>query len=176
MKEDKLIPIITTVIYLGADEWDAPTSIHEILKVPDNRLLRVIPDYFINLIAPADIADEDFEKFHTDFGFAMKVIKHQKDKATEIIRATNHRRIDRSTAEFLNTVVNLNLVYEEPKEEVTVDMCKAMEENNKRMKIEGAIELLLGMGAKENDIITMIVKQFSVTADYVKALMQPKAV
>ena len=128
MKEDKLIPIITAVIYLGADEWDAPTSIHEMLKVPDNRLLRVIPDYFINLIAPADIADEDFEKFHTDFGFAMKVIKHQKDKATEIIRATNHRRIDRSTAEFLNTVVNLNLVYEEPKEEVTVDMCKAMED------------------------------------------------
>ena len=175
-KGDKLMPIITAVVYLGPDEWDAPTSIHEMLKVPDKRLLRVIPDYFINLIAPADIEDEDFDKFHTDFGFAMKVIKHQKDTATEIIEATNHRKIDRSTAEFLNTVVNLNLVYEEPKEEVTVDMCKAMEENNKKREVIGAIKAFRVMGTKENDIIAAIVKEFSVTSEYVKALMQPNAV
>ena len=106
----------------------------------------------------------------------MKVIKHQKDKATEIIRATNHRRIDRSTAEFLNTVVNLNLVYEEPKEEVTVDMCKAMEDYTKKTEIVGAIKAFRIMGIKENDIITAIVKEFSVTAEYVKGLLQPRTV
>ena len=83
--------------------------------------------FFIKLITPASIDEEEFGKFNTDLGFAMKVIKHQKDDAVEIIKATNHRRIDRSTAEFLNTVASLNLVYKEPKEVVTVDMCKAME-------------------------------------------------
>ena len=172
-KEDRLIPIITAVIYFGAEEWDAPVSIRKMIKVPDERMLRVIPDYFINLIAPAKIDDEDFDKFNTDLGFAMKVIKHQGDDAVEIIKSTNHRKIDRDTAEFLNTVANLNLVYEEPAEEVTVDMCKAMEENNKKMKVEGAVEMLRSIGTKEVDIVSAVMKQFSVTADYVKALMQP---
>ena len=109
-------------------------------------------------------------------GFAMKVIKHQKDNAVEIIKGTNHRKIDRSTAEFLNTVVNLNLVYEEPEGEVQVDMCKAMEENNKKMEISGAIKALRLVGTKDTDIITLLVKQFeNVTPEYVKALLQPKA-
>lgn len=172
-KEDRLILIITAVIYFGPDEWDAPISIREMINVPDERLLKVIPDYFINLIAPAKIDDHDFDKFNTDLGFAMKVIKHQGDDAVEIIRSTNHRKIDRDTAEFLNTVASLNLVYEEPDEEVTVDMCKAMEENNKKMEVNGAIKMLRGIGTKDADIISAVMKQFAVTSDYVKALMQP---
>ena len=176
-KEDKLIPVITAVIYFGPEEWDGPTSIHEMLKVPDKRLLRVIPDYFVNQIAPASMDEPDFDKFHTDLGFAMKVIKHQKDNAIEIIRETNHKKIDRDTAEFLNTVANLNLVYTEPAEEVSVDMCQAMEENNKKMKITGVIEYLKSDGKNDEDIISVIVKKFeNVTEDYVRALLAPKAV
>lgn len=175
-KGDKLIPVITAVIYFGPEKWDGPTSIREMVKVPDKRMLRAIPDYFINLIAPAEIDDGDFDKFHTDLGFAMKVIKHQKDDAVEIIKATDHRKIDRNTAEFLNTVANLNLVYDEAEEEVAVDMCKAMEDYTKKTEIIGAIKVLRSMGTQENEIVAAIIKQFEVTAEYVKALMQPQAV
>ena len=51
-KGDKLMPVITAVIYFGAEEWDATMSIHEMLDV-DEELLPFIPDYRINLIAPA---------------------------------------------------------------------------------------------------------------------------
>lgn len=51
-KEDKLIPIITLVIYFCADPWDAPRSIYDMLSVQDQTLLSYIPDYKINLIAP----------------------------------------------------------------------------------------------------------------------------
>ena len=81
----------------------------------------------IQLIAPAEMDDEDFDKFNTDLGFAMKVIKHQNIDAADIIKGTKNRRIDRDTAEFLNNIVDLNLVYSEPKEENEVSMCKSME-------------------------------------------------
>lgn len=52
-------------------------------------------------------------------------------------------------------------------------MCKAMEDYTKKSEVNGVIKYLRGRGEKDSDIITEIVKQFSVTAEYVKALMQP---
>ena len=83
------------------------------LNVRDKELLRFIPNYPINLIAPANIRDSEFEKFGTDLGLAMKVLKYQKAGAIEVIEETDHRRIDRNTAIFLNRVANLGLEFEE---------------------------------------------------------------
>ena len=146
------------------------------LRVPDDRILRVVPNYFINLIAPANIDDGVFGKFHTDLGLAMKVIKYQKGRAVEIIESTNHRKIDRNTAEFLNKVVNLNLIYEEPKEEGEVDMCLAMEKKSQRDKITGAIEILRDDGISDEAIAEKIIKKFNVTREYVLALLAPQKV
>ena len=72
-----------------------------------------VSDYKLNLISPADMSDDEFAKFNTDLGFAMEVIKHQSTDADEVIGRTNHRKIDRDTAMFLNAAVKLNLDYEE---------------------------------------------------------------
>lgn len=69
------------------------------------------------------------ELFHTDLGLAMKVIKHQKEDADEVIKETNHRKIDRDTAFFLNRAVNLGLEYEE--KDGGIDMCLALEKKYK---------------------------------------------
>ena len=66
----------------------------------------------------------------------------------------------------------INLEYEiEPG---GVDMCKAMEKNNQRQKIEGVIQGMQLMGASESDIISKIVETFHVTREYVLALLAPK--
>ena len=172
-KDDKLIPVITAVIYFGPDEWDGPTSIHDMLKVPDERMLRVIPNYSINLIAPARIDDEDFGKFNTDLGLAMKVIKYQKTSAVEIIQQTNHRKIDRGTAEFLNRVVNLNLVYQEPAEEGEVDMCKAMEDYTKKKEVLASIKTMKALGIEPEKIGEQVSQLFNTSKEYVEELMAP---
>ena len=172
-KDDKLIPVITAVIYFGPDEWDGPTSIHDMLKVPDERMLRVIPNYSINLIAPARIDDEDFGKFNTDLGLAMKVIKYQKTSAVEIIQQTNHRKIDRGTAEFLNRVVNLNLVYQEPAEEGEVDMCKAMEDYTKKKEVLASIKTMKALGIEPEKIVEQVSQLFNTSKEYVENLMAP---
>ena len=172
-KDDKLIPVITAVIYFGPDEWDGPTSIHDMLKVPEERMLRVIPNYSINLIAPARIDDEDFGKFNTDLGLAMKVIKYQKTSAVEIIQQTNHRKIDRGTAEFLNRVVNLNLVYQEPAEEGEVDMCKAMEDYTKKKEVLASIKTMKALGIEPEKIVEQVSQLFNTSKEYVEELMAP---
>ena len=126
-KADKLMPVITATIYFGADDWDGPLCLHDMLSVKDKRLLHAIPNYWINLIAPARIEDPDFEKFNTDLGIALKVLKYQNKGADQLILDLGGRKVGRATAEFLNIQAKLGLTFEEPKEEGEIDMCKAME-------------------------------------------------
>ena len=79
-KADKLLPVITLTLYLGAGQWDAPKSLHEMLTVKDESLLKYIPDYKLNLITPADINDDELGAFHTELGTVLEFIKYSKDK------------------------------------------------------------------------------------------------
>lgn len=171
-RDDKLIPIITAVVYLGDKSWDGPKSLLEMMEVKDERLLRFLNDYKINLISPVDMDEKEFKKFHTDLGLAMRVIKHQKEDADKVIRETDHRKIDRDTAFFLNRAVNLGLEYEE--EKGGIDMCLAMEKKQKRDEINGVIKFLRMSGSDENDIIKKITETFDVTKEYVMALLAPQ--
>ena len=171
-KEDKLIPIITAVVYFGDTPWDGPRSLHDMLDFKNDAIKSYVPDYKLNLISPADMEDEEFGKFSTDLGFAMEVIKHQSSDADEVIERTNHRKIDRDTALFLNTVVKLNLEYEE--ETGGVDMCLAIEKKEKKDKIIGVIDYMRDEGKSESDIIDKIIDKYHVTKEYVLALLTPQ--
>ena len=112
------------------------------------------------------MGEGEFEKFHTDLGLATKVIKHQKEDADEVIKETNHRKIDRDTAFFLNRAVNLGLEYEE--KDGGIDMCLAMEKKTEKDKISGVIEGMKYVGASDNDIIEKIIEKYHVTKEYVR--------
>ena len=131
-----------------------------------------VPDYKINLISPADMDDDEFAKFNTDLGFAMNVIKHQSDNADEIIGATNHRKIDRDTAVFLNTAARLHLEYEE--KTGGIDMCKALDNRIQKEKIISVMDYMKDEGKSKTDIINKIIERFHVTKEYVLALMSPQ--
>ena len=171
-KDDKLIPIITAVVYFGEKPWDGPRSLYDMLNIPNEDMKKFIPNYWINLISPADMDDAEFQKFHTHLGLAMKVIKHQSEDADSVIMATNHEKIDPETAVFLNRAVNLQLEYED--EPGGVDMCKAMERRYQEKEVTGAIKAYRLDGASDEDIITKVMKLYNVTREYVLALLAPK--
>ena len=79
-KNDKLIPVITAVIYFGAEEWDAPMSIHEMLDV-DPALLPFIPDYRIIARTPVVI---------TTFGRSLTKIDIDLNRFTIISKGNSH--------------------------------------------------------------------------------------
>ena len=79
-KDDKLIPVITLVVFFGNTEWDGPMTIHEMLNTQDPQILELVQDYKIHLVAPAGIPDDDFTKFRTDLGPVLQFIKYSDDK------------------------------------------------------------------------------------------------
>ena len=176
-KGDRLIPVITAVILFDPDEWDAPMSIHEMLDV-DEALLPFIPDYRINLIAPAKISDSEFSsreaagKFHTGFGTLMQVIKHQNEiGVADIIR--NAPKVDVASADMIAEVAKIKFE-KNVDEEGEMDMCKGMEEYTRKTEIVGAIKLLKLQGATDESVIKTIVDLFNVSVEYVKSLMEAK--
>ena len=60
-KEDRLIPVITLVLYFGPEKWDGPLGIHDMMDIRDPALLPYIPDYRINLISPYSITDTEMD-------------------------------------------------------------------------------------------------------------------
>ena len=178
-KGDKLIPVITAVVLFNPDEWDAPLSIHEMLDV-DERLLPFIPDYKINLIAPARIDESDFTsrehegKFHTGFGTLMQVIKHKNEKSVHDVFLKSPL-VDTASADIIEEISNVKFkrVYDEKGD---VDMCLGMELHDMDMRIEGVIDYLRDEGIPEEQIAERVAKKFNVSIDYVKNLMMPKAV
>lgn len=83
------------------------------LDVRDVRLYRFLSDYKLNLISPADMDDDDFGKFQTDLGFAMKLLKHQSEDADELLVREGNRKVSAQTAYFLNAAMKLNLEFDE---------------------------------------------------------------
>lgn len=171
-KGDKLIPIITAVVYFGDEPWDGPRSLFEMLDVRDERLYRFLSDYKLNLISPADMEEDEFEKIRTELGYAMKLLKHQSEDADELIIQEGHRKISAETAHFLNAAMKLNLEYEV--EPGGVDMCKAMEKRDQRKEVTGAIRMLRADGASDETIVTKVMSLYNVTKEYVLALLAPK--
>ena len=179
-KEDKLMPVITLVIYFGDKDWDGAKSIHDMLSVDNQELLSYIPDYRINLIEPAKISDEDYDKFKTDLGSIMQFIKHQSDKDGSWIKGKQRfNHVEKEAVELINLITGSKIVGDE-KEEV-VDMCRAWEnsinnaksEGKSEGKIEGRIEGKIETLYEECDMsIPDIAKKVSKPEEYVKEVIK----
>ena len=77
-RNDTLTPVITITVYLGAEAWDGPRSLHEMFGTLDEELKPWIPDYRINLLAPQEI--EDFSVFRTEVGQLLQFIRASESK------------------------------------------------------------------------------------------------
>ena len=97
--------------------------------------------YRDNLIAPKDIQNNDFDKFKTELGAALKYVKYSKDKA-ELDKMLHedavYRSISRRTADMINVITSSNISYDKGKEKI--DMCKAIEDMRNDAREEGMKE------------------------------------
>ena len=177
MRTDKLIPVVTLVIYFGDKLWDGPMSVHEMFNEQDEEILALVPDYKINLIAPASIDDKDFDKFNSSLKEVLSFIKYLRDadKLEEIVNSDDDfHKLGRSEVNVLNACVNANLTIK-PNEEV-VDMCEALKELERRAaekaknkEKEGIAKNLIKMGIME---ISDIAKVTELTVERVVQLSQ----
>ena len=79
----------------------------------DKRLLQFVQDYKLNLLTPADIAEEDFTKFHTGLGAVMQFAKHRNDKDVSWMEGNKRfEQMDWDTASLIKTVTGANIQIE----------------------------------------------------------------
>ena len=154
-KEDRLTPVITLTLCLSAEPWEAPTSLHEMLATDDKRLLRFVPDYKLNLLTPAQIAEEDFAKFRTGLGAVMQFAKHRNDKDVNWM-AGNKRfeQMDWDTASLIKTVTGANIQIEKGE---SVNMWAAWENGINQARIDGETTgRQVGRNEGESNMMTAI--------------------
>ena len=84
-------------------------SIHEMLSVKDPKLLAFVPDYRINLIAPAQIEAGDMDRFKSSLREVLLYIKYSKDRE-ELSKLLEDdprfRKLDVEAAVVIDTVTN----------------------------------------------------------------------
>lgn len=137
-KEDRLVPVVTLVLFFSPEEWDAPVCLHDMFAVKDQRILSFVPDYKINLVAPASMSDKEINQFATNLREVMLFIKYSRDKEklNDILtKDEGFKSVELKAARVINTVTGSGLELNES--EATVDMCLAIDEMRKEERDAG---------------------------------------
>jgi len=140
-KEDKLIPVITLTMFFGAEEWDGPRRLHDMLATQKEEILEYVQDYRLNLITPAAMSEGEFGKLRTSLREVLEYIKYSKDreKLREVVEQNErYRNLEREAAAVINAVTRSKLKLEEEKEKI--DMCKAIDDMRQECIEQGRAE------------------------------------
>ena len=150
--EDRIIPVITLVIYWGDREWDAPKKLSDMFTDTDDRLNAYVSDYSINLITPHDV--KDFNKFHSELGEVLEIIKRQREEnlPDKLIKEKGSEwTMSRSAVEMIGEYTNTKISSASTREE-KVEMKNAFQLLEEKGEDRHLINLICKKLAKGMDI------------------------
>lgn len=165
-KEDKLLPVITLVVYFGAEKWDAPICLHEMMSITDPELLAFVPDYKINLMTPEGMSDEEIDLLKTSLREVILFIKYSKDnkRLRELIENDiRFQAVEQKASRVINIITGADLKMDESEEKV--DMCQAIKEmleDERQAGIQSGMQAGIETGiqaAHEETIRRMLLKK-----------------
>lgn len=145
-KNDKLLPVITIVLYFGSKPWDGPMRLHDMLQIDNPALLQYIADYPLHLIDPHRMNEEALEQFQTNAREVLTFIKHAKNKkkVLELVQEERFKKLDSLAAEVINECTNSHLpLITDNKEDV--NMCQAIDEIREDSRIEARKEMAIAL-------------------------------
>lgn len=173
-KTDKLIPVVTIVVYYGEKEWDGAVSLHGMLNIPEGMKV-FVNDYKVHLVE-ARKNNLRLHNINNQNLFNLLEILLDRESTTLQIKekAINYARehdVDKyvimTAAGVSNCKMNYNM-----NEKGDVDMCTVFEETWKEGKAEGRsegraeeiVETGYEFGLSENDIIMRLQKKLDISA------------
>ena len=139
-KEDKLIPVITLVMYFSSHEWDGPTNIKDMFIDVDESVASYLPNYKINLIHPM-LPDSELSKLKSELGIVLQFIKNSNDKKklmNSLEKNKKYHKVSNISATLIKETTGLKLKISKEKE--NIDMCKAVNDLMEDSKKEGIKE------------------------------------
>ena len=139
-KEDRISPVITLVVHFGAEEWNGPLSLYEMMELEDPTLKEFVQDYRIYLIDPYRLTEDDLEKFSSNLKGVLGYIKYSKDKK-ELSRFLNNsqmQNMDNDAARVIRDITKTPIYIPEGKGEINV--CEAVKDMINESRLEGKAE------------------------------------
>ena len=119
-KGETFTPVLTVVVYLGKETWDAPETLHAMLDlegVPD--ILRErIPNYQITLLQPDSVTNQQLTRMKSPLRHILGIIKastNWQDMNNYVNQNKNDlSHLDSLTAGIISEACNMNI----PKQEL----------------------------------------------------------
>ena len=136
-REDRIVPVITLILYFGEEEWDRPVRLHDMLAFPkgDTRIKMLVSDYPIHVISVRrnGSAGMDISLLHTELRQVFGFLQLQEDKEGLKRYVEENRpvfsRLSSNAALFLAASAHeTRLLKGLNREEEHYDMCRALDE------------------------------------------------
>ena len=136
-REDRIVPVITLILYFGEEEWDRPVRLHDMLAFPekDSTIRSLVPDYPIHVISVRrnGSAGMDISLLHTELRQVFGFLQLQEDKEGLKRYVEENRpvfsRLSSNAALFLAASAHeTRLLKGLNREEEHYDMCRALDE------------------------------------------------
>ena len=146
-KNDRLIPVLTIVIYFGQKEWDGPRSLKEMMDLNefDEAVRALIVDYPIHILDVHRLTE--LERFHTDIRYVFGFLQKEKDKhALKMYIKENEEvfsHLQEDAYDMLSIFSHSGKLKEMKSKyetEGVVDVCKAIRDMIEDGKAEGKAE------------------------------------
>ena len=138
-KSDRLKPVVTVTIYWGADSWDGPTSLKEMMEPMDDKIASLVDDCNINLFSIIDL--DEVPEFRTRLRELFMLLS-KRNNDVELIETVYKDaaflKIDRETAEIMGEFTDIRLTKKDKEDQY--NMCKAVEDIIAKGKAEGKAE------------------------------------
>jgi len=134
-KTDKLKPVVTLVVYFGADDWDGPRSLKDMLEETSEAVLKHVNDCNLNLIVPREILD--FTKFSSDLGKVLHYIavSESLEGVKQLAEDPAFMEVGNESVRLINECTGSNIPIEE--EERKTNMCKGLADWKEELLAEG---------------------------------------
>ena len=159
------------MLHFGANEWDGPLSLHEMMAVKNKNLLNFVQDYQIHLIDPAKLSAEDLERFSSSLREVIGYIKYSKDKKrlSEFLTDNPRMLIEANAARVIKAVTNTPLDIPEGAE--VIDVCKAVEEMMNESEERGELRMLVKQVRKGRITIEQAAEDANMSVEQFKRVM-----
>lgn len=172
-KTDKLIPVITVVIYYGDEEWDGAKSLYGMMDIPEE-VKPFVNDYKMNLIEVRNTNLVFHNKNNRDLFHLFHVMcdkeKSSKDRKREVIEYAEKNQVDSSVLRTIASVNGVSIETLEKKEDdVMLSMFKELkDEAEKEGEFNGRIKEIITfskeLNMSEEAIIEKIQERMKVDA------------
>ncbi len=141
LKNDRLIPCFTAILYIGDEKWDGARSMKDMMNFGDNEeFIEYFHDYPLHLICVNEM--DNYKLFKSDLKLFFEVLgcRKDKEKMIKLIKDNpDYESVPYDTARVISRFSGVKDVRAENDDEKggTVNMCDAIREMLEDSKKEG---------------------------------------